>query len=125
MKEFLYVILLNTSVFMVSFFSLKLYDKRMGKDSVGGLKITYIISLAASAYITHSGLAANGMPRDYKTVLFTILVCMFPVAAMVNCGYAISVFLRGAVEKIRGKKEENKKEEKTVSVIKSKRAKKR
>ena len=65
------------------------------------------------------------MPRDYKTVLFTILVCMFPVAAMVNCGYAISVFLRGAVEKIRGKKEENKKEEKTVSVIKSKRAKKR
>ena len=75
------------------------------------MKITYIISLAASAYITHSGLAANGMPRDYKTVLFTILVCMFPVAALVNCGLAI-VFLRGAVEKIRGKKEKNKKEKK-------------
>lgn len=122
MKEFLYVILLNTAVFMIAFFSLKLYDKKTGKDTVNGLKVTYIISAVAAAYIAYTGL---GEARDYKTVLFTVLVCMFPVSAMVNCGYAIAVFFKAIVEKVRGAGKKAEEEKKTVTVTKSKKSRKK
>lgn len=127
MLQFLYAILLNSAVFLIAFFSLRFYDKKSGKNTVSGLKMTYAISAAMAVFITNSGLDTYGIERNLSSILFTALVCMFPVSAIVNCGYAIAVFLRAIFEKVRKPKAEDiqeKESEKTVKILKSKRKKK-
>lgn len=119
MLQFLYVILLNSAVFLTAFISFRFYDKKSGKNTASGLKMTYAISVAISIFMSNSGLITYGMEKTLPNIILMTLICMFPVSTIVNCGYVIATLLRAIFEKVRGVKPEKSKEE-TVTVLKSK-----
>lgn len=124
MKDLFVLILLNLLVFLISFLSIRIYDRKTGSKNVSGLIFTYCMAFLISVYMTNTGIKENGPEVTFFNIIIMLLVCLFPISAIINGGFVISIFVKALFRRFRKNDVKgNKPEEQTVRVIKSKRKK--
>lgn len=95
MKEFLHIIIFNVVIFLIVFLILKICDKKTGENSVGGLKITYALSVGISLWAGNSLMKQQiELPLTASNVLMLASMIMIPFSAIINFGYIFSVILK-------------------------------
>ena len=100
MNEVLHIILFNVIIFFIVFSILKFYDKKMGENAVGTLKVIYIISMGFSIFVANSLIKQQvELPITATNVLILALMLMIPFSFIMNFGYILSIIIKAMRKK--------------------------